>query len=60
MTISMDCWCYATKKQVNIEGKIVGKRQAELLEVTDCEEKGCSEYGAVDCLVGKLREGKWR
>ena len=56
---SYSCWCYAVKKQVRIQGKIVGWRQAELLEVTGCSEELCPEKYSKFCLVGKLREGRW-
>lgn len=58
--VTVDCWCYATKMQVMIKGKIVGKRQAELLDVVDCEHKDCPKRSDVDCLIDKIREGKWR
>ena len=62
-----DCWCYATKRQVYIIGLIVGRRQADLLEVTDCvgvvdsvvDTKKCPQRFAVDCRIGKLVEGRW-
>jgi len=53
------CWCYAVKKQVQIQGKIVGRRQADLLDVTGCSEADCLKHGAPDCLIGKVREGRW-
>jgi len=49
------CWCYAMQRQVRVKGRIVGKRQADLLEILDCERKDCSKSYAVDCLIGKLR-----
>ena len=57
--IRVSSWCYGTQQQVYIKGKIVGKRQAELLKVSDCEEKDCLKRGKEDCLIGKLREGRW-
>ena len=57
--MKVSSWCYATKRQVNVEGEIVGKRQAELLKVTECEEKDCVQRYAEECLIGKLREGRW-
>jgi hypothetical protein len=54
-----DCWCYATKRQVNIEGVIIGKRQADLIEILDCEYEHCPKRYAKDCLIGKIREGRW-
>ena len=56
----VSCWCYATQRQVNVRGEIVGRRQADLLRVTDCEHRDCAKRHAEDCLIGKLREGVWR
>jgi len=53
------CWCYATQRQVQVRGRIVGKRQADLLEISDCEHKDCAKRYAKDCLIGKLLEGRW-
>lgn len=55
----VSCWCYATQRQVQVKGRIVGKRQADLLEISDCEHKHCPKRYAKDCLIGKLREGRW-
>jgi len=52
-------WCYAMKRQVDVEGEIVGERQAPLLKVTDCEKFTCSKRDDAECLIGKVREGKW-
>jgi len=57
--MKVSCWCYGKKMQINIEGEIEGKRQAELLRVNDCEHKNCDKRNAEDCLIGKLREGRW-
>lgn len=55
-----ECWCYAMKRTVKITGTVAGKRQAVLLKVTKCElESMCPKRRDVDCLVGKVREGKW-
>ena len=54
-----DTWCYAIKKQVWVKGAIMGKRQADLLLIVDCEESKCSERNSTECIVGKLREGQW-
>jgi hypothetical protein len=58
--VNVSCWCYAVQRQVKVSGKIVGRRAAELLEITDCSEASCPKRGAVDCLIGKVREGRWR
>jgi len=58
--IRVDCWCPVVKKQVWIKGEIVGKRQAELLRVRECEQIGCPMKHSKFCLIGKLREGRWR
>lgn len=67
--VKTDCWCYATQRQVQIIGAKAGKRQADLLQVTDCvstikgnerkRTKDCPKRFAVDCLIGKTREGRW-
>lgn len=56
---AVSCWCYTRQRQVQVKGRIVGKRQADLLEILDCEDKDCPKRYAVDCLIGKLREGRW-
>ena len=55
----VSCWCYVTQRQVQVKGRTVGKRQADLLEISDCEHKDCSKRYAKDCLIGKLLEGRW-
>ena len=57
--VKKSCWCYAMKRQVTIEGEIIGERQATLLKVMDCEKLICVKRGDSDCLIGKIREGKW-
>jgi len=55
-----DCWCYAIKDMVKIRGRIVGKRQCELLEVTECDfQSDCPKRHGAACLIGKIREGRW-
>jgi len=56
----LPCWCYATKRMVKIRGVIKGKRQADLLDVTDCDVQDCSLRNDVLCLIGKIREGRWK
>ena len=58
-TMRVSCWCYAIEKQVAVEGKIVGHRQADLMKIIDCEIKDCSLRYAANCLIGKLRESRW-
>lgn len=64
--ITDSCWCYTMKRQVNVTGTIVEapiqeQRQAELLKVKDCDvENICPKRRQEGCLIGKLREGKWR
>jgi len=57
--VRVSCWCYITKKQVWVKGRIVGKRQADLLRVVECEENNCPERHSTYCLIGKLKEGVW-
>jgi len=48
------------KRQVKVTGEIIGERQATLLKVSDCEWKfACAKRDDPDCLIGKIREGKW-
>jgi len=55
-----ECWCYALKRTVQIRGVIGGRRQADLLRIKHCElESMCAFKGSVDCLLGKLCEGRW-
>jgi len=55
----VSCWCCVTQRQVQVKGRIVGKRQADLLRISDCEHKDCPKRYAVDCLIGKSLEGRW-
>jgi len=60
MSDVFSCWCYATQRQVRVKGEIVGKRQADLLRISDCEHKEtCPRACAVDCLIGEVLEGRW-
>jgi len=54
------CWCYCAKKMVTIRGEVVGRRAADLLKIFDCLEANCRMRGDPDCLIGKMREGRWR
>ena len=53
------CWCYAVRKQVKVNGKVVGVRAADLLKIFDCLEVDCRKRGAQDCLIDKVRESRW-
>ena len=58
--VKVSSWCYGIKRQVTVAGEIVGERQATLLKVTDCEWRfACAKAGGDECLIGKVREGKW-
>jgi len=57
--ITCRCWCYGVKDMVNVKGELVGRRQAELMVVKECERVNCPKRGDVDCLINKLREGRW-
>jgi len=64
--VKTDSWCYATQRQVRLKGTNAGKRQADLLLVKDCTStikadstKDCPKRFTEDCLIGKLREGRW-
>jgi hypothetical protein len=60
LIVDVDCWCYAVKRMVTVRGDVVGRRAAEVLNIVDCLEADCPRRGSVDCLVGKIREGRWR
>jgi len=47
------------RKQVKVNGKVVGVRAADLLKIFDCLEFDCRKRGAPDCLIGKVRESRW-
>ena len=53
------CWCYAVRKQVKVNGKVVGVRAADLLKIFDCLEVDCRKRGDPDCLIDKVRESRW-
>jgi hypothetical protein len=57
--VSFDCWCCAVQRVVVLTGRIVGRRQAEVLEVDDCLVKDCPRRRSRDCLVGHEIEGRW-
>jgi hypothetical protein len=57
--IEVSCWCCATQREVRVKGEIVGRRQADLLKITECQRRDCPKRRAVDCLIGKLVEGRW-
>jgi hypothetical protein len=58
MSDLFSCCCYATQRHVYVNGRIVGRRQADL-KISDCEHKETwPKAYAVDCLIGKLREGR--
>jgi hypothetical protein len=59
LRVDVDCWCYAARRMVTVRGEVVGRRAAELLNIVDCLEADCPKRGSVDCLVGKVREGRW-
>lgn len=57
--VEVSCWCCAVQQQVCVKGRIVGRRQADLLQIVGCRRENCLKRGTVDCLVGKLLEGRW-
>ena len=42
-----------------LTGKIIGKRQAEILRVSDCQVSDCAWRGSRDCLISREIEGRW-
>ena len=59
MVEEVRCWCYCAKKMVVVKGEVIGKRAADLLRLFDCLEVDCQKRGDLDCLIGKVREGRW-
>lgn len=57
--MKVECWCYITERNCRLDGEIVGKRQAELLRVDNCQHRDCPKRFSVDCLIGKVLEGRW-
>jgi hypothetical protein len=57
--VAVSCWCCAVQRQVHVQGTLVGKRQVDVLQIRDCEQEDCPKRGALDCLIGKLLEGRW-
>jgi hypothetical protein len=54
------CWCYVTKRQVNIKGELQQGSIAEILTVKKCShEESCPQVNSHECLLGKRREGKF-
>jgi len=54
------CWCYTTKRQVNIKGKLTPGSIAQILTVEKCsKEAACPQMFSSGCLIGKRREGKF-
>jgi len=59
MSSVYDCWCCATQRMVKVDGKIVGKRAAQVLRVGDCHVKDCFNRGSSRCLIDHEIEGRW-
>jgi len=54
------CWCYTTKRQVNIKGKLTLGSIAQILTVEKCSKEAvCPQVFSSACLLGKRREGKF-
>jgi len=52
------CWCWFAQRQAKLKGTIIGKRQAEILKVEDCQEN-CGKKRSEDCLIGRELESRW-
>lgn len=59
MGSGFECWCCVARRVVVLRGEIVGRRQAEVLRVSDCGVQGCAWRGCRGCLVGCEVEGRW-
>jgi hypothetical protein len=58
--VSSPCWCPLAKRMVELKGKIVGTRQADILLVVECGASDCRVRRTIGCLVGKEIESRWR
>ena len=59
MSLVYDCWCCATQRMVKVDGRIVGRRVAEVLRVSVCHVKDCHDRGCSGCLIDHEIEGRW-
>ena len=57
--IKRTCWCYTTERHVCVDGKIVERRQADVLQISECIVNECPQRSSRACLIGKTIEGKW-
>ena len=57
--MTLECWCCVAQRMARLMGKIVGRRQAEILRVSECQISDCAGRGSLDCLIGKEIEGRW-
>jgi len=54
------CWCYTTKRQVNIKGELQQGAITQILTVEKCSREAvCPQVFSIMCLIGKMREGKF-
>ena len=53
--MGFDCWCCFVQRMVVLTGKIVGRRQTDVLWVDDCEVKDCPKRNKPDCWIGHER-----
>ena len=57
--MTFECWCCAAQRMAVLMGEIVGRRQAEILRVSDCQVSDCAWRSSLDCLIGREIEGRW-
>jgi len=57
--MTYESWCPGAKRMAVLMGEIVGKRQAEILRVSDCVVQNCVQRGSPDCLISHEIEGRW-
>jgi hypothetical protein len=54
-----DCWCCGAQRMAALVGRIVGRRAADILLVSDCRVKDCSVRASSGCLIRREIEGRW-
>ena len=57
--MTFECWCCVAQCMAVLMGEIVGRRQAEVLRVSDGKFSDCVWRGSRDCLIGREIEGRW-
>ena len=56
----LSCWCYETKKQVDVKGKLEPESIAQILTVEHCSQEDDWKVFFFGYLIGKKREGNFK